>query len=186
MYQNFKTQLRIVIIVLAIMVILQLLNSMTMGWVSQFGIRPREFSGLMGIAFAPLIHHGWFHLLSNLLPMAILMLLVAQMGSRVLWQASLGIVLIGGLAVWLLASSGVHAGASGLIFGYWGFLLAYAWFDRNLKNLLIAMLVILLYGGMFVGFLYVRPHVSWASHLYGALAGVFMAWWLSKGNRAQD
>lgn len=185
MYPEFKSHLKIVGYLLAALILIQLANSVTAGWISQFGIRPRHIGGLIGIPLAPLIHHGWFHLLSNLIPLAVLMLLVAQMGSRILWQVSLGIVLVGGAAVWLFASPGVHAGASGLVFGYWGFLLAYAWFDRNLKSLLIALVVVFLYGGLVFSFVSMRPHVSWASHFFGAAAGVLMAWGLTRLNRSR-
>lgn len=180
MYQDLKAQLKIVGIVLVVIAGAQLLNTLTLGSLSQLGIHPRSITGLLGIPLAPLIHHGWFHLLSNLFPLAVLMMLVAQYGNKLLWLTTAGIVLLGGVGVWLFGGAGSHAGASGLVFGYWGFLLAYAWFERNLKSLLIATVVILFYGGMFFGFLYVRPHVSWSSHLFGALAGVLMAWWLTR------
>ena len=178
-----KEQIRWVGMLVAIMLVVQLMNTLTLGGLSQFGILPRTVQGLLGIPIAPLIHHGWIHLLSNLIPFVVLMLLVAQLGKTILWQSTLGIVFLGGLGVWLLGGAGVHAGSSGLIFGYWSFLLAYSWFNRSFKSILIAVVVLLVYGGLFFSFLSFRPHISWASHLYGALAGVVMAWWLGKSVR---
>ncbi|MGY5450416.1 rhomboid family intramembrane serine protease [Agarivorans sp. MS3-6] len=180
-----KRNLRSVLILCAIMIFVQFINTLTLGSVSSLGIYPRSLAGLLGIPLAPFIHHSWVHLISNLVPFAILMMLVAQLGQKVLWLGSGGIILIGGILVWLFGSSGMHAGASGLIFGYWGLLLAYAWFNRSLKSLLIAALVLLIYGGMFFGLFSLRANVSWSSHIFGALSGVFMAWWLTNARQSK-
>ena len=89
----------------------------------QFGIVPRRWSGLIGIPLAPFLHRGWSHLAANSLPFAILGLFVIGRGERTFWAVSAGIVVLGGLAVWLFGrGQSVHVGASGLIFGYFGYL----------------------------------------------------------------
>ncbi len=177
-----KDQVRPALVMALLLSGVQVINFATLGSLSGLGIVPRHFSGLAGIPLAPFIHHSWGHLISNLVPVCILMLLVRQSGRDIFWISSIGITLLGGICVWLFGGSGVHAGASGLIFGYWAFLLTYGWFNKTFKNLLIAFVVLVLYGGMFWSLLSFQPHVSWASHAYGALSGVFMAWSLKNKN----
>lgn len=172
---------KLVCFLVSMLVLMQFINSfISYGILSAFGIMPRAPWGLLGIPFAPVIHHSWGHLFSNLLPLVVLCWLVCQLGARFFWLGTTGIIFIGGFLVWLFGGSGVHAGASGLIFGYWGLLLAYAWFHRSLKSMLIALFVVFLYGGMLWGFLDMRAHISWSSHFFGAIAGVIMAKVLSK------
>jgi membrane associated rhomboid family serine protease len=172
---------RLVGLLLGVMILMQFINStISFGMLSAFGILPRTPWGLLGIPFAPLIHHSWGHLLANLIPLGVLCALVCQLGARFFWLGTSGIIFLGGFGVWLFGASGVHAGASGLIFGYWAMLLAYAWYNRSFKSVIVAAVVVILYGGMLWGFLDMRLHISWSSHFFSAVAGVFMAKWLSR------
>ncbi|UGA53481.1 rhomboid family intramembrane serine protease [Vibrio sp. VB16] len=171
-----KKHLRPVFIFAVGLIVIQTLNSLSLGFVSNWGIIPRQPIGLLGIPLAPFIHHSWSHLASNLIPICILMLLVRQLGLAIFWRVSIGITLLGGGCVWILGSSGVHAGASGLIFGYCAFLISYGLLNRTLKNLFIGLLVLMLYSGLLWSLFSFQPHVSWASHVYGAAAGVVMSW----------
>ncbi|GDY25025.1 rhomboid family intramembrane serine protease [Agarivorans sp. Toyoura001] len=177
---QLKRSLRDIMYFCLLLILVQGINTISLGAVSALGIVPRSASGLIGIPLAPLIHHGWLHLLSNLLPLAILMFLVAQLGRVILWQSTLVIALLGGALVWLFGGTGVHAGASSLIFGYWGLLLANAWFSRSIKSVFIAAIVLLAYGGMFWGLFHLKANVSWSSHAFGTVAGIVMAWGLVK------
>jgi membrane associated rhomboid family serine protease len=97
---------------------------------------------------------------------------------RSMWlRITLFSAIIGGLAVWAFARGGsVHIGASGVIFSLIVFLLASGIFRKNFKALLIALVVFFLYGGALWGVLPSNPYISWEGHLFGALAGVFLAW----------
>jgi membrane associated rhomboid family serine protease len=89
---------------------------------------------------------------------------------------SLLIIVLGGLGVWLLApGNSIHIGASGLIFGYIGYLLARGYFERSFGSLAIAAVVALVYGGALWGVLPTDPRISWQGHLFGFLAGVATA-----------
>ncbi len=147
------------------------------------GIRPRTLTGLLGILMSPFIHAGISHVLTNTIPFAILGLLVMLNGTQVFLEASVFIGLVSGLGVWLVARSANHVGASGLIFGYFGFLVGRAWHQRSLISILIALLTILLYGGMLWGALPLHWHISWEGHLFGLLAGILAAWLMSDGRR---
>ena len=178
-----KWQFKPALLITAAIVLIQLANFLSSGQLSGWGIVPRQLSGLAAIPFAPFIHHSWGHLASNLIPLFILMTMVLQLGKKVFWLSSIGIILISGIGVWLMASRGVHAGSSSLIFGYWSFLLVYGWLYKSLKSLLLALVVLLLYGGMFWSLFSFQPNISWSSHAFGALSGILMAWILNRNKR---
>lgn len=143
----------------------------------QHGIRPRTRHGLLGILAAPVLHGDFAHLAANSIPFLVLGSLV-MLGERgVFWSVTIFVIVVGGGAVWLLApGNSVHIGASGLIFGYLGFLLSRGFFERSPTWILIALGLLLLYGGMIFGVLPGQPGVSWQSHLFGFGAGIIAAW----------
>lgn len=138
------------------------------------GIRPREASGLDGILWAPFLHNGWWHLIANSAPFAILGGLVAVRGLRYWLTTTVVVAVLGGLLTWMLAGGGNHIGASGVVFGYFGALIGAAIFERRLAAGATAMVAIMLYGGLISGFL-PRPGISWEGHLFGAIAGLVAA-----------
>ena len=140
------------------------------------GIVPRTWSGLDGVLWAPLLHGGFGHLLANTLPLLVLGGFVALAGMRRWVAVTTFIVLVGGLATWLVARSAIHIGASGLIFGYAGFLLVAGFVEKSLRGIGVALLVGFLFGGMVLrGITPVATWVSWESHLLGLAAGVLAA-----------
>ncbi|MFO0749086.1 MAG: rhomboid family intramembrane serine protease [Myxococcota bacterium] len=144
----------------------------------QWGIRPRTFGGLFGILLAPILHGGFGHLLANTLPFFILGFLVMLRGGVRQWTIVTAFTtIVGGLGVWLVAGSNtVTIGASGVIFGYFGYLMARAIFERSLGAIIIAGGVGFLYGGLIWGVLPGMPGVSWQGHLFGALSGALWAY----------
>lgn len=151
---------------------------------SYFALVPREFSHLPGILGMPFVHKDLSHLLANSLPLAVFSGLVLVQGSLYFVRALLGIVLLGGAALWLIGRPGAHIGASGLVFGLFGLLLARAYYNRSLRSLLIAAAVMLGYGGLVWGILPTQSAVSWEAHLTGAGAGVIVAKYLAKSSTA--
>ena len=159
---------------------IQIINQVTQGYLSSFGILPRDIQGLIGIPFAPMIHHSWQHLASNLIPFILLSFFVLQSGLKVYIFTYLFITFVAGISVWLLGAPAYHAGSSTLIFGFWGFLVGLAYFTKSVKNILIAICVLLLYGGIAFSLLNFAPHISWSSHFFGLLSGIFAAKLLDK------
>lgn len=141
------------------------------------GIRPRMLDGLDGILWAPFLHSGFPHLISNTIPFAILSGLVLIRGTRRWISASLIIVVLGGLLVWLFAigSNENHIGASGWVFGLFGFLVASAFFERRPLSIGIGLITLFLYGGTILFGFVPRPGLSWEGHLFGFIAGVVAA-----------
>jgi membrane associated rhomboid family serine protease len=140
------------------------------------GIRPRTEAGLWGILFAPFLHGGFGHLLANTVPLLVLGWLVLLRSLRdFLWVTAVA-VLLGGLGVWLVGGPRtVHIGASGLVFGYLGYLLLRGFLERSLSAIVIAVVAGLLYGGALWGVLPIRQGVSWEGHLFGFAGGATAA-----------
>ena len=156
----------------------------------QHGIRPREWGGLLGILFAPWLHADWSHLIANSLPFFVLATLVLLAGVCEWIESTILIVLLGGLGTWLVGGlfsdvETVHVGASGLIFGWFGYLVFRGWFRRTIASLLIALVVGFLYGGMIWGVLPGREGISWEGHLCGFLAGALAAWLIARFGDAE-
>ena len=130
---------------------------------------------LRGILLSPLLHGSFSHLLSNTLPLLVLGGFVALRGARTLIGVSLFVVVLGGLLVWLVGRPAVHIGASGLVFGYFGYLLAQGWYERSFLSIVVAVAVLLLYGGIIFGVLPQGGFISWEGHLFGLIAGILAA-----------
>lgn len=175
--------LSIITYLLLIMYVVQVVNVISSGALLGLGIYPREPFGLVGIIFAPFLHGSWWHLLNNTLGFVIFSGLCLTRGPRFYTKASLFIVIVGGLLVWLFGRPAVHIGASGWVFGLWSLCIALAWFERSVINILIAVGVIVFYGGMIVGVLPGNPYISFEAHAFGALAGVLAASVLGKRQR---
>lgn len=149
------------------------------GDLDRFGIVPRTLDGLTGVALAPLLHAGFGHLLANTVPLLVLGALIALKGLRRLVTVAVGVTVLGGLGVWVFGRSAIHLGASGVVFGFFGYLVAAGVFERRLRSVVLAVIAVLLYGGLVWGALPGTPGVSWESHLAGLLAGVEVARWVS-------
>lgn len=164
----------------ALMIGVHIVNLSTNGVLYHYGIYPRQPDSLWGIFAAPFLHGNLGHLLNNLVGLIIFSgLLFVHSLKRYLWS-SVFIITLTGLLVWLFARNALHIGASGWIFGLWSLCIATAWYDRKFINILIALLVVFLYGGMLFGVLPNDPRISFESHLFGAIAGVVCAFFQAK------
>ena len=151
----------------------------------EWGILPRKLSGLIGIPLAPFLHAGVGHLLSNTVPLVVLLVLLVT-SRKEAWSTVAEIALLGGLLLWLFGRNGtsqeatIHVGASGLVYGLIAFLIVAGFREKRIVSLGIAILVGFLYGGTFLwGMLPTQKGVSWDGHITGALAGGILAMFLS-------
>ncbi|MCM6778164.1 rhomboid family intramembrane serine protease [Nocardia sp. CDC159] len=148
------------------------------------GVQPRKLDGLEGIAFAPVLHGDWAHLIGNTVPVLVLGLLTLLTGIGRGLAATAIIWILGGAGQWLTGDTGsVHLGASVLVFGWLTYLISRGWFARNPWQILLGVVVGLLYGSILWGVLPGQPGISWQGHLFGALGGVVAAWVLSGNER---
>ena len=174
----------LVIFVAAIWVV-ELVNIFMGHGLSAYGILPRTQEGLKGIPLSPFLHAGIGHVLSNTVPLLVLGGFTALRARGAFLWVSLAIILVGGAGVWVIGRSAIHVGASGLVFGYFGYLVAKGWYDKSILSILVAVIVIVVFGwGMLFGILPVGGFISWEGHLCGLLAGVFVAW-LTRNRRNQ-
>jgi membrane associated rhomboid family serine protease len=171
----------IMLVMLAGMWILELLDQLSGHQLDQLGIHAREVDGMPEILTAPFLHAGWDHLMSNSLPFLVLGFLVLLSGVARWVVSSLIIIVISGMTAWLLTP--IHTiilGASGLIFGWLTYLLARGLWSRRPAQVVIAVLVLLVYGGLIWGVFPGTAGISWQAHLGGAVGGVLAAWLLHR------
>jgi membrane associated rhomboid family serine protease len=163
--------------VLALMWVLVLIDAVTNLHLEQYGIRPRQADDVYGVLVSPLLHVSSAHLAANTLPFAALGWLMLTSGLRVFAWVTGVVVLVGGLVDWLIGPSHTTiVGASGLIFGWIGYVVARAVFARSLRWIAIAVIVVLVFSSSFTGLLpSVNSHVYWLGHVVGFVLGVAVA-----------
>lgn len=140
-----------------------------------WGIQARTLDGLTGVVLAPFLHADFGHVIANTVPLVLLGLLVAWRAGAQTWRVLAFIILVGGLGVWLLAPSNVVTiGASGLVFGLLGYLLAAGMVTRRWLDVALSIAVAVLFGGMIAGItpFGVGSGVSWLAHMTGFAAGI--------------
>ena len=172
-----------IISIVTICFVLQLINSLPGISLNGLGIYPRSIQGLIGILCAPFLHGSWWHFASNMLPFIVLSWLICQYSVKRFYSVFLFTALVGGLLVWMFARGNIHVGLSGVIYGLWGFILCYGIVRRPFKSIFIAVVVAFLYSGFIWGVLPQRFHISFESHLFGALSGFFLGYKLAKADK---
>ncbi|MBD2258681.1 rhomboid family intramembrane serine protease [Pseudanabaena sp. FACHB-2040] len=176
---DLRPGLQLLLLFLAVLWGLEILDLFLRGALDRFGIRPRQLSGLPGILLAPFLHGDLGHLAANTGPLAILGTLILFDGLNTLLIVTAVAWLVGGVGVWLLGRPRTnHLGASGLVFGYLGFLLLRGYFVQSPTAIAIAVLVGFLYGGALWGLLPLRRGRSWSGHLFGFIGGAIAARYL--------
>ena len=142
-------------------------------------VRPGPVDGLLGVLAAPLLHGSPAHLASNAFALLALGTVTGAQFPRAL-RGTLPMAWIGSgvFAWWLGAPGSQHLGASGVVSGLVFMLLMLGLLRRDRPSIAAAMLALALFGGALLGVLPREPGISWQSHLGGAVAGAFGAWWL--------
>jgi len=142
-----------------------------------YGILPRDLGRLPQIFTAPFLHFSWDHIEGNSGPLFVFGLLAAYRGVYKFLGVTLIVALTSGLAVWLFQGShDLTVGASGLIFGYFGYVLSRGLIDRNLIDALAAVVMALSYAYILTVAIPGTPGVSWLGHLGGLIGGIACGW----------
>lgn len=141
-----------------------------------YGLYPRTLNGLIGIVFSPLIHGDMDHLISNSLPLLILGTIMFFFYRSIAFKVFFWVYLMTGVWVWAAARNSYHIGASGIIYGFIGFLFFSGIFRKDTRLLALSMFVVFVYGGTVWGMFPVVPQISFESHFLGALAGLITAY----------
>jgi membrane associated rhomboid family serine protease len=140
------------------------------------GITPRRFDELPDILSAPFLHAGFGHLAGNTLPLLILGFVAALSGIRRFASVALTVILVSGLGVWLISPANtVTLGASGVVCGLFGYLLARGFVNRSPLDVVVGVIVAAVYGSILWGVLPTDSGISWQAHLFGLAGGVSAA-----------
>ena len=146
----------------------------------RLAIVPRTKGGLLGIVTGSFIHANLAHLIANLPPFLVLGALVLRLGNRRFVETAAIVALGSGVLLWLFGRRGAHMGASGVVFGFFGYLVGLAYLTRSTSDLLVAAVVVVVYGGILAGLKPARTGTSWEGHLFGLLVGLAKVWWLRR------
>ena len=139
---------------------------------NRWGLLPRSLSGLLGIGSMPFLHANFEHLLSNTVPLVILLGLTIASRHRA-WPVVVAIIIGNGVLLWLFGRPAYHIGASGLVFGLIAYLITVGIREKQMASIAIALLVGFLFGGTLITGVLPRfsSAMSWDGHLFGAISG---------------
>jgi membrane associated rhomboid family serine protease len=176
--RKFRDALIVMGVFLAVIWILQVAN-----WAdgyrldTEFGILPEHVSRLGEIFTAPFLHFSWQHIEGNSVPLFVLGVLAAYRSIPRFLLLTLIVAVTSGMAVWLFQSSNeLTVGASGIIFGYFGYVLLRGFIDRNLIDIGVGLVAGVLYWTILEVAIPGTPGVSWIGHVGGLVGGVLAAW----------
>jgi membrane associated rhomboid family serine protease len=182
--EEARRALYVMVGVLAVLWIVQIVNVVDHYHLTlSYGIRSRSVGSLPDILTAPFLHFSWAHIEGNSGPLFIFGFLAAYRGVRKFAGVTVLVILISGLAAWFTESPGsVGAGASGVVFGYFGYIMVRGLFDRHVIDVLIGAVMALCFAYQFTVLLPARG-IGWQAHI-GGLAGGILAGWVFRDRRA--
>lgn len=162
------------VILLWVIHILQLVTGIDL---HTLGVYPRDIDGLKGILTYPLIHGSWEHLFGNSVSFMILSAILFYFYRRIALRCFILLYIFSGVGIWVIAAPGsYHIGASGIIYGMVSLVFWSGIFRRNVRSIVLALIMLVLYAGYFTGIIPGERGVSWQGHLMGALVGIALAW----------
>ena len=155
--------------------LIECINLLTHRQLNKYGLIPRNIDHLTGIVSSVWLHGSVSHFLANFSALVVLAFLCKQWGISTFWKTTGLIILLSGVLVWLFGRPALHIGASGLVYGYFGFSVVAGWFSKRVYLTLISMGVVIFYGSMIWGVLPSQPNTSFEYHLTGFLSGILAA-----------
>jgi len=174
--QTAKAQVTVLGGAIALMWMVFFASVVSGGHLLVLGIIPRTAIGLRGIFLAPFLHGSVAHLVSNTISFLFLGWLVMLRDRNHFLPVTVYAMLASGITAWLFGAPGsVHIGASGVIFGYLGFLMLAGWYSRSYASIALSILVTIFWGPMVLGVIPASAGISWQAHLGGFLGGVLAA-----------
>lgn len=149
---------------------------------TKLGVYPRTLFGLLGIPIAVFLHSGFTHVASNSIPLIVLMSIMILFYNKIAFIAMFFMIIFTNSLVWVLGRPAYHVGASGLVYSLVAFLIAAGFYKRAPLSIFISAIIGLLYGGLIWGAIpgLVSWYVSWETHLFGAIMGVYLAYFYRK------
>ena len=178
MYRQVFRRINFPIYFVMVITVIQLIQSIFRLDFGRLGVFPQHLEGLPAILTAPLIHGSWEHWFYNSVSLLLLGAVLFGFYPRIALRSFIWIYLLSGLGVWIFAQPFTyHIGASGIVYGMVSLVFWNGIFRRNVKSIVLGLIVLVMYGGFFPGIVPGKPGISWESHLLGAFAGIFLAWW---------
>ena len=184
-----RARMRLVTWTVGLMWMIEVVDQLILaGSLDAYGVRPWTSGGLLGMFAAPLLHAGFGHLMANTLPWLFLGFLTTTRKRLDFWVVVVASTLTAGIGTWLFGGLGtVHVGASGVVFGFLGFLMGRGFWERRFGTILLSVVVTALFGSMLWGMLPVLAGVgiSWQGHLFGWIGGLLVARSLGQARSAK-
>ncbi len=143
--------------------------------VRQFGVLPRDISGIKGVLFSPFIHKDILHLSNNSLPILILGWFLFFSYKNIAKEIFLWLFFVSGFWLWVIGRPSLHIGASGLVYALASFLFTSGIIRKNPRLAAISLIIVFLYGSMIWGVFPTQPSISWEGHLSGMISGIVIA-----------
>jgi len=178
MIAEAKKALWVMVGLLAVLWVVQIVNSIG-GYdlTQEFGIEARDPASLPEIFSAPFMHSSWGHIEGNSGPLFVFGFLAAYRGVKKWLSVSVLIIVASGLGVWFTSpSDSITVGASGLVFGYFGYIIVRGLFDRHPIDIVIGIVMALCFAYQFTSLLPTDERVSWQGHLFGFAGGIVGGW----------
>ena len=169
---TIETNLPATLIIILGLWLIQLINVLVGYRLNLIGIYPRHLFGLIGIPFFSFLHGGFNHLFFNSIPLFVLINFLLIDGINKFINLTISIIVLSGTAIWLFGRRAIHIGASCLVMGYWGFLLIDAYQHPSILSVILAVVCLYYFGGLFFSVFPSEEKVSWEGHLFGLLAGL--------------
>lgn len=180
-----KGAAQLILLWVGLLWVLEAVDQATGNSLDTFGIEPRRTDELVDVVPASFLHFGFDHLTANTLPLLVLGFMAALRGTGRFLAVALTIILVSGLGVWLTAPADSNtAGASGLVFGLFGYLVVRGFVDRRISDVALGGVVVVLYGSILWGVLPTSTGISWQGHLFGLVGGVLAAFVTSGATRS--
>jgi membrane associated rhomboid family serine protease len=169
--QRTQENLKTLAVILFILWFVYLLNRLMRNRLIYLGIIPRRIYGLSGIIFCPLLHANFNHLFFNSIPLLVLSNFILINGLPYFLWVTIIITVLSGLLIWCFAKPGIHIGASALITGYWGLLVSDILQQGTVTAIILGLISLYYFAGIFLGIFPGKKEVSWEGHLFGLIAG---------------
>lgn len=170
-YQHAHFCLTVILILLAV----QVINALSQYRLNALGVYPRTTRGFFGIVFMPWLHGSFAHLIFNAIPLFIMMNMLLMNGLGHFFEVTLFMVFLSGFLLWLMGRKALHVGASGVVMGYWGYLMTNAYTHFSLATIILAIICLYYFGNMLIHVVPTDDSSSWEGHLFGCLAGIVAA-----------
>ncbi len=172
LFESAKQQMTFMGYLLTTVWIINICNWLLRSPLNILGIYPRSLWGLIGIFVSPILHANFNHLFFNTIPFFVLGMFLLALGKNFFIGVSVILIIVQGILVWSFGRKAIHIGASGIISGYFGFLLGMAYLYTTAISLVLAFIAVYYFGSIMLGIFPTSEKVSWESHLAGMLSGI--------------